>query len=432
MRTSTIRRIATCIVLAFVATGFAMAAGASESEAASDEQIRLTISIGSHGRFLVEETISEFEEEYPNIDVEIVAVSSVPNEAFQTYSTMFSARDDSLDIIGIDPSWPFHMARAGWITPLEDLMSDEDRADLEDFNEEVLGTNIIQGEVVGIPLYSDALMLYYRADLLEKYGFDPPTSWQELRQQAEVILDGENDPNLSGYIYQAAQIEGLTCNFVNFLSGSGGDILTADGEVVVDSPEALEALTFMVDLVEDGISPRSIVTHNPNDDRIQFENGQAVFMNNWPFAMNSYLNPESPIHGKVGITRMVGHTNDGAATLGATSIAINNYSKNKQAAWTFVKYLTSYEWNLERAVRAGLLPARESVWDDPRLAEENPGLLEMRSGAQYLIARPTTQSPHYLRISESVQRNVSQALLGEVTPDAALAAMSRDISTILQ
>lgn len=424
-------RISVLVLIGMIAATGAVFAGGGQ-EAADDGPVQLTISIGSHGRFLIEEAIAEFEASHPDISVEIVSVSSVPNEAFQTYSTMFSAQDDSLDVIGVDPSWPYHMAKAGWIAPIDPLMTDEQREDLGDFNDAVLGTNIIEGELVAIPLYADALMLYYRKDLLEQYGFEPPTTWTELRQQAETILAGENDPNLSGYIYQAAQIEGLTCNFVNFLSGTGGQILSADGEVVVDEAEALAALQFMTELVQDGISPRSIVTHNPNDDRIQFENGQAIFMNNWPFAMNSYMNPDSPIHGKVGVTRMVGHTEPGAATLGATSIAINNFSPHKEEAWEFVRFLTSYEWNLERAVRAGLLPARESVWDSPRLAEENPGLLEMRSGAQYLIARPTTQSPHYLRISDAVQRNVSAALLGEMAPTAALTTMAGEISGIMR
>jgi multiple sugar transport system substrate-binding protein len=417
-------------------TGLQVGAAGGQEEAnggygPSGKPVKLTISIGSHGRFLVDETVQDFMSIYPNYEVEIVAVSSVPNEAFQTFSTMFTAQDDSLDIIGIDPSWPYHMARAGWIADLSELFVPGDQADLKDFNKAVFDTNVIDGKPYALPLYADALMLYYRKDLLDKYGFSPPTTWKELENQTRVILGGENDPNLSGYIYQARKIEGMTCNLVNFLSGVDGEILDAAGKVVLDDARGREAVDFMARLVEAGLSPKSIVTHNPNDDRIQFENGQAVFMNNWVFAMNSYQNPESPIYGKVGITRMVGKDEPGASCLGAVSISINNYSGKKLEAWEFVKFLTGYDWNKQRAMRAGLWSARESVWDDPEVLEANPSFAEIRKGASYLVARPTTRTQYYLKISDEIQIYLNQALAGQIDPQKAVSEAAESLRKIL-
>jgi multiple sugar transport system substrate-binding protein len=423
----------TVLALLTFVTQAAVAGGQGDGggSAGSAQPIALTLSIGSHGRFLVDETVKDFMSRNPNYEVEIVAVSSVPNEAFQTFSTMFTAKDDSLDIIGIDPSWPYHMARAGWIADLSELFEPGEQEELKDFNQAVFETNVIDGKPYAIPLYADALMLYYRKDLLDKYGFSPPETWSELENQIRVILDGENDPNLSGYIYQARKIEGMTCNLVNFLSGVDGEILNAAGEVVLDDPRGREAVDFMDKLVETGLSPKSIVTHNPNDDRIQFENGQAVFMNNWVFAMNSYQNPESPIHGKVGITRMVGKGGSGASCLGAVSISINNYSEKKADAWKFVKFLTGYEWNKERAMRAGLWSARESVWDDPEVVEANPSWSEIRKGASYLVARPTTRTQYYLKISDEIQIYLNQALAGQMDHRKALTEAANSIREIL-
>ena len=429
-------RAALVIVGVFGLLLSAGAAGTQETKAEAaprvEQRVRLTVSIGSHGRFLIDEMTKDFVAKNPNVSVEIVAVSSVPNEAFQTFSTMFTARDDSLDIIGIDPSWPYHMTKAGWIAELTPLFQPGDAEDIRDFNRPVLETNIIDGKLVALPLYADALMLYYRKDLLNKYGFQPPKTWDELQRQVGVILKGENDPNLSGYIYQARRIEGLTCNFVNFLSGVNGEILDSAGRVVIDDARGREALNFMAGLVEAGLSPKSVTTHNPNDDRIQFENGQAVFMNNWVFAMNSYQNTESPIHGKVGITRMVGKDGPGAACLGAVSIAINNFSKNKGSAWELTKFMTGYQWNKERALRAGLWPARESVWDDQEVLRAVPAFEEVRKGAAHLVARPTTQTEHYLRISDEIQLYLNQALLGMLSPDAALEQAASSIRRVLR
>ena len=428
---------AVLVVVALALSAFQVGAGgAQEGESAqpapASGPIKLTISIGSHGRFLIEDTVKDFTASHPNVQVEIVAVSSVPNEAFQTFSTMFTAQDDSLDIIGIDPSWPYHMARAGWIAELAPLYQPGDRDDLQDFNQAVLNTNLIDGKLYALPLYADALMLYYRKDLLDRYGFQAPVTWSELQKQTRTVLDQENDPNLSGYIYQARKIEGLTCNFVNFLSGVGGEILDPSGKVVMDDQKGREALGYMVTLVNEGLSPKSIVTHNPNDDRIQFENGQAVFMNNWVFAMDSYTKPDSPVYGKAAITRMVGKGQPGESCLGAVSIAINNYSRQKDASWEFVKFLTGPKWNKERAIRAGLWPARESVWDDPEVLEAKPSFEEVRKGASNLVARPTTRTQYYLRISDEIQLYLNQALSGMIGPQEALSKAAASIRSILK
>ncbi len=393
--------------------------------------VQLSISIGSHGRFLIEEAIEDFESKYPHIEVEIVAISSVPTEAFATYSTMFAARDDSLDVIGTDPSWPYHMARAGWIEELSEFYEEDEDFDIDDFNEAALGNNIIRGGLYGLPLYADALMFYYRRDLLDAYGYDaPPRTWSQLVDMVETILDGEQDPNLSGYIYQAARIEGLTCNFMNFLSGVDGNIIDEQGNVVINDAAGREALGFMVEMIERGISPISVTGHNPNDDRIQFENRQAIFMNNWPFAMAAFSQEDSPVYGDVGIGRMPGRDDYGQSTLGGVALAMNNFSNNKEEAWLLMEHLTSYEWNKIRALEAGLLPARESVWDDDEVLDI-PGFKEMRTGAMDLIARPTTQTQYYMRVSDEIQLQLNRALIGELDYEKALDIAAENIEDLI-
>lgn len=406
-----------------------VAAGGT-SEQSSAQKVQITISIGSHGQFLINQTVSAFMEKYPDISVKVLPVSSVPNEAFQTYATMFAAQDDSIDVIGIDPSWPYHMAKAGWITDLSALFASGDKAELSKFVPETIRINTIDGKLYGMPIYNDALLLYYRKDLLAKYGLQPPKTWAELEQDAKTILAGENNPQLAGYIYQGAKIEGLTCNFVNFLSGSGGSILGGGGKVTVDSPQSRQALDYMVRLVKEGVSPISITTHNPNDDAIQFGNGDAIFMNNWPFALATYEKPDSPVHGKVGIVRMVGEKGPAESCVGGVGVSINNFSRHKQAAWEFIKYLTNAQWNKERAIKSGLLPAREAVYLDPDVVKANPLFAEVVNGAKYLSSRPTTVTPNYLQVSDAIQVNLNQALLGMQSPDQALSKAAAAIKKI--
>ena len=420
------KRVATLILLLLLATGLAVSAtGQGEEEAQN-----VVIMVGSHGQYLIQETIEAFMAEKPSITVEAVAISSVPQESWQTYTTMFAAQDGSAHIVGMYPTDVVHMAEAGWLTNLSELYESSFGQELKKFNQAAVEINTVGGNLYGVPLYADALLLYYRKDLLEKYGFQPPETWDELSDQVRAIKAGENNPNLAGYIFQAPKIEGVVCNFVNFQSGVGGEIMK-DGKIVLDSPKNREALRFMVGLVEKGIAPESVTTHNPNDDSIQFGNGNAIFMNNWPFALNKYLNPESKVYGKVGITRMVGKDQQGASCLGGVSIGINNFSEDKDAAWGFVKYITNYEWNKQRAIRSSLLPSREAVYQDSELLAKNPAFKLLAEGAQYLKSRPTHQTKYYIKLADRMQYHFNKAMLGMQTPEEALANAQAEMEKIL-
>jgi len=420
------RRIATLILLLLLATGLAVfATGQGEEETQN-----VVIMVGSHGQYLIQETLEAFMAENPSITVEAVAISSVPQESWQTYTTMFAAQDGSAHIVGMYPTDVVHMAEAGWLTNLSELYESSFEQELKKFNQPAVEINTVGGTLYGVPLYADALLLYYRKDLLEKYGFQPPETWDELSDQVQAIKAGENNPNMAGYIFQAPKIEGVVCNFVNFQSGVGGEIMK-EGKIVLDSPKNREALRFMVGLVEKGIAPESVTTHNPNDDSIQFGNGNAIFMNNWPFALNKYLDSESKVYGKVGITRMVGNDQPGASCLGGVSIGINNFSEDKDAAWEFVKYITNYEWNKQRAIRSSLLPARDAVYQDSELLEKNPAFKLLAEGAQYLKSRPTHQTKYYIKLADRMQYHFNKAMLGMQTPEEALANAQAEMEKIL-
>ena len=420
------RRIATLILLLLLATGLAVfATGQGEEETQN-----VVIMVGSHGQYLIQETLEAFMAENPSITVEAVAISSVPQESWQTYTTMFAAQDGSAHIVGMYPTDVVHMAEAGWLTNLSELYESSFEQELKKFNQPAVEINTVGGTLYGVPLYADALLLYYRKDLLEKYGFQPPETWDELSDQVQAIKAGENNPNMAGYIFQAPKIEGVVCNFVNFQSGVGGEIMK-EGKIVLDSPKNREALRFMVGLVGKGIAPESVTTHNPNDDSIQFGNGNAIFMNNWPFALNKYLDSESKVYGKVGITRMVGNDQPGASCLGGVSIGINNFSEDKDAAWEFVKYITNYEWNKQRAIRSSLLPARDAVYQDSELLEKNPAFKLLAEGAQYLKSRPTHQTKYYIKLADRMQYHFNKAMLGMQTPEEALANAQAEMEKIL-
>ncbi len=184
-----------------------------------------------------------------------------------------------------------------------------------------------------MPWFGDFGMLYYRTDLLEKYGYNsPPKTWDELEQMARAVMQGEraNRQDFTGFVFQGAAYEGLTCNALEWLaSAGGGDIVTPEGEVTVNNPEAIQMLRRAQGWVGT-ISPRGVRTYQEEDARNIFQSGNALFMRNWPYAYAAAQEGNSPVKGKFNVAPLP--TNPGqdpVGTVGGWQLGVSQYSDAK-------------------------------------------------------------------------------------------------------
>jgi multiple sugar transport system substrate-binding protein len=104
---------------------------------------------------------------------------------------------------------------------------------------------------------------------LDKYGFTPPKTFDELLATTKAILAKENDPALHGFIWQGRQYEGLVCTALEFIWGNGGDVIDSTGRVAIADSPAVEALGFMRRLLEERIcmTIRSCAPRSPSSRR---------------------------------------------------------------------------------------------------------------------------------------------------------------------
>ena len=119
------------------------------------------------------------------------------------YVTNFTAESSKPDIISVDVIWPGDFAKRGWIAPLNDLFTEEELSQYQSFAEAAT----VDGKLYAIPLYIDGTHLFYRADLLKKYGFEAPKTWEEL-PSVKNDPRGEKNPDLVGFVNMWAKIEG--------------------------------------------------------------------------------------------------------------------------------------------------------------------------------------------------------------------------------
>ena len=400
---------------------------------AAQDDVELTLSIGARGFGDAAPVLIEAcEEEVGGISVEWERISDVPNESRSIYVTNFTARNPKPDIIAVDVIWPGDFAARGWIAPLEDYIAEDD---LADYLPGFLAAAQVGGSTYAIPLYIDGIHLFYRADLLDKYGLDVPTTWEELIAAAETVVAGEANPDLAGFVSMWAKIEGLFMNWLAFFQGAGGAFFDADGNLNINTEAGVKSLSTMVGMLESGVAPESVLTFRPNDARVLFQQERAVFLMVQDFVWAELTSDESPVKDGVALTRVPyfeGNEDANTTVIGGFLLAVNANSENPDVAADFIKCFTSYESQVQAALIQGKVPTRPAVYDDERVVEGDPGIAALGANFVYAFARPSAQTgTSYPEISEIMQTEVSAALLGEKSPEQALADAEAQILALM-
>ncbi|MBI5597874.1 MAG: ABC transporter substrate-binding protein [Elusimicrobia bacterium] len=367
------------------------------------------------------EVIAEFHQLHPELLIEMVEGPAGTGTREDMYSTSFMGGESTYDIVYMDVVWMPKFAHQGWLRPLDDKFTPEMQAQF--LPGDIAGSRY-EGKTYRVPVQSDGGLLYYRKDLLEAAGIAPPNTWAELAAAAKKL---QNPPEVWGFVFQGKQYEGLVCDFLELVWGNGGTLIDEHGGVHVDDPAAVEALTWLVDAVrKDKISPDGVLTFQEEEARHMFQEGRAVFMRNWPYAWNLAQQDGSPVKGKVGIRPMVhGSGRSPAATLGGWGYGISSFSKNPEAAWTFIEFASSREAQKVAYMKSGIIPTRKALFDDPDIVSKSPHYKELREVLE--TAKPRPVHPQWARVSDILQVHLSAALSGQKTPEAALKAAADEI-----
>lgn len=426
-----LHRIGTCVVFLLLTATMAFAAGAQEKEEGVAE-IQFSISPREVGK-VVPSFIEGFEAENPNVKVDWLQVPGVPNEQHTLYVTKMASQDNQPDVLALDVIWPGEFIANGWAEPLDQYM---DTAVFDQYLDGMMNAVTLDGKHYGVPLYTNAIHFFYRKDLLDKYGYEVPQTWEELIATAQDITAKEQNPDLNGYISMWAQIEGLFMNYLQFMWGAGGSFFDGNGNPTIDTPAANKALQTMVDMVDEGVAPNSILTYKPNDAMALFRQGRAVFMVVQDFVWPMLNADDSPVKGKVGMTRVPyfeGNSDADTVCMGGWILTINPYSENKAAAAEFIKYITNEENAFKMAVETGSMPARKDMQSNEELFEEYPIAEQLYADFAVGDVRPSAAAgKNYPELSHIMQAEIHAALTGQKSVDKALAAAQSQIEDLLQ
>jgi multiple sugar transport system substrate-binding protein len=390
----------------------------------SGESVEMTYVYPGYFSNDAQSLVPMFEEQASGITVESQQTPSDASSTREYYVNQFVSGSSSFDVGNMDVIWPAEFAQNGWAAEVSDP---------EGHTENMLQTPIdsvtVDGTMYGMPIHTDANALYYRTDLLEEYGYDsPPTTYMELVNMAQDIMD-QSDENLNGYIWQGGSNEGLTIMWLNWFWGMGGE-LRQDGDLVVNSQEGIDALAHAVDLIHEyGVTPESIPASSTDQNRQTFQQGNTIFMRNWPYAVALMNEDGSPVKDKFDVAPMPkaeGNPDANNSCLGGWNLFINANSENKEAAQRFASYMSSMEAQETMALEHSRLPVRQELYAE-EYYEQASQLETFAKIVDQTSARPAT--PQYSTFSEIVYTNCNAALVQEKTPEEALNDAQEEIDS---
>ncbi len=338
------------------------------------------------------------------------------------YDTALRARSATFDVFNIDVVWPAQFASNGWTVDLTSRWPASERAN---YLQGPIKSCTYNGQVVAAPMRTDLGVLYYRTDIIST----PPKTFNDL-----VSMSKANSPSKAqyGFAWQGAQYEGVVCDFVEVLGGYGGSVLDPNNSksVTVNSAEGQQALTEMVSWVGT-ISPISITTYMEETCRLAFQNGTFIFMRNWPYAYSLGNASGSKVAGKFDITSLPygGSSTTGHSCTGGWNMAINAFTKNADAAWTFMHYVLGESAQKTLAIKGSFTPALNSVYSDADVQKAQPLFTKLAPILQNALPRPV--SPVYTDLSNIIQTQLHLALTKSITPQAALSAMASQLQTLV-
>ncbi len=418
------RRAAAVAVAIGTAASLAAAGCSSSGSGPAGKQVpasaRQTIvfatqGLGAEGT-ATQAAVKAFEKLHPKIHVTILTLSPTSDVAYQQLTQRFTAGSSTPDVITSDVIWPVTFARPGWLANMNKF-----KPDTSAFFPGQMATGMYKGGIYAIPWFINAEGLYYRTDLIKT----PPTTAAQLFRDALAAMKA--DPKLrEGLAFEGDKYEGAVTAFQSF----GGQIAPSNlGNI--NTPANVGVLTMMFDAVHKyHIAPTAVSTWEESNVQSAWLAGQTPFALNWPyiFALSQGSNPAYPsVKDKTGWIPFPNPTGKPQASLGGDDLVMNAKSTHQAAAWAFIKYLTSNQAQIARAIAAGDPPAVKSAYT-PKLYATAPYFRQEQ--AVFSVATPRPVTPVYTQISTQLQTMISSVLSGQASPSSALSTTAPTVKQL--
>jgi trehalose/maltose transport system substrate-binding protein len=354
----------------------------------------------------------------------------VPRAGLGVYRRVLREHLAKPDVLGIDIVWTSILA-----DDLVDLHpylnSDEQKA----MASRLLADYTVHGRLVALPVYADVGVLYYRPDLLEKYGFHKaPETWDELEKMAARIQDGERrggNRNFWGYVWQGQASEAGTCNALEWqASAGGGSIIDQAGRIDVTNSPFAGMLRRAAGWIGT-ISPPAEYVYHEHDSVNMWDSGNAAFMRNWASGYGHISAQPGNDRRHFSVAPLPAGPGGHKGTLGGMGLAVSKYAANREIAIQSVLELASESNGMKRLLATSGLPVHEGLLQRADIKARTQMLAVSADLLASAVSRPALISgDKYEQVSHEYATAVNSVLRRKETPEAAMAALAKKLAAI--
>lgn len=351
------KTMAVIALLALAATAVLGGCG-SKSESQSDSgKVKIRFASWDNAEDLDKQQalVDQFNSSQDDIEVTLEAYGG-------DYDTKISAGMGSGDSPDVLYMWDYPSYYKG-LEALDSYMEKEGADFKKDFYDALWPYNSMDGTTYGIPVGFTTHALYYNKDIFAQAGVGEPTNdwtWDDMMEAARTIT--ANVPGVKGFSFQ---MKPDPYDYEMYLWSNGAAFVDKDGKLEgnLNSGKAVEAVSLFQNMEKDGYA---VATEKNGTD--EFRSGQTAMYVYGAWAASSF-NEDGLNYGIVDIPAFAGADHDSVSILSSSGVSISKDSKNKEAAWEFIKYWTGEEMNKARIGYE--LPVLNSVVESEKLLDDS-------------------------------------------------------------
>jgi multiple sugar transport system substrate-binding protein len=360
---------------------------------------------------------SNFEKSHPGITIKREDIVNSGNN-YLTEVAAEAAAGTLPDILMLDNPTVPTLASYGVLTPLGSL----GKTAIPTLGAAQQGEAKFNGQIVGYPLYTNTIALFYNKAMLAAANIQPPTTWAQLLTDAKALTTSQH----YGIAFSAEACSGCgVWTILPFLLTNGGSLTH------LTSPQSVQALTLWTDLAKEGAVDKDFTNWNQGQPEAAFAANKAAMMINGPWFFGTLNSVKGLNYGVVEIPVNTQGQNVVGPIGGEVWTIPKSNPTTEKAAFELLNYMAQPSVDAALATASGDIPTVQSavpIWQKTANPLYSPFLAELKHG----FVRTGTLGVLYPRVETAVGNAIVAAIIGKHTPAAAFASAQTEVNSILE
>ena len=387
-------------------------------------QVELTFwAMGAEGEY-VNQLIPQFETRYPEIKIN---VQSIPwHAAHEKLLTAFAGQSTP-DVCQLGNTWIPEFQAIGAIIALNSLIDNSSSINKGAYFEGIWNTNVIAKNVYGIPWYVDTRLLFYRSDILAKVGYSsPPKTWGEWLDVSQKIKKTSNMNHKRHALFFSRVYNEWQVPVILIMENGGRLLKNNNCYGAFDDPATIEALQYYLTYFEQGLAIKSMT--EVSNIYQGFSDGFFSMIITGPWNVNEIRKRAPELKNRWSTAPMPCKENCNSIA-GGSSLVIFKNTRNPEAAWKLIEYLSLPETQVEFFRLTRDLPAVKQSWKAKEIQTDN-AINAFYTQLQTVV--PTPKIAEWEQIAVKIQQHLETVIFGRSSLEEAISALNRDVDHILE